>query len=162
MRIELLSGDRPAVVGPTADEAGIRHWTAACTPAGKAARLAELRAAGRRTLMVGDGLNDAPALAAGRRVGLACNGCGREPDRRRHRFPGRSAGARGEILDVARRAGRLVRQNLALAVFYNIGAVPLAMAGKVTPLIAAIAMSSSSLLVIGNALRLSRRRESRR
>ncbi len=161
LQIELLSGDRAAAVGPAAIEAGIGHWTAACTPADKAARLVALRASGRRTLMVGDGLNDAPALATADVSASPATAADVSQTAADIVFQGNRLAPIAEVLDVARRAGRLVRQNLALAIFYNIGAVPLAMAGKVTPLIAAIAMSSSSLLVIGNALRLSLRRENR-
>jgi len=70
-------------------------------------------------------------------------------------FQGEALRPVAETFQVARRASRLMRQNLALALLYNLVAVPLAISGEVTPLVAAVAMSSSSLLVIGNALRLS-------
>jgi Cu2+-exporting ATPase len=157
LAVELLSGDRPAAVADVARAAGIATWRAGCTPAAKEARLAELRAAGRRTLMIGDGLNDAPALAAADVSLSPATAADVSQTAADAVFQGDRLAPVVEVLDVAKRAGRLVRQNIMLAIGYNILAVPLAMAGLVTPLLAAIAMSSSSLLVIGNALRLSRR-----
>ena len=156
--VELLSGDRPLTVAAAAGAVGIGAWRAHCTPADKEQRLAALRAAGRRTLMVGDGLNDAPALAAAEVSVSPATAADVSQTTADAIFQGDRLSPVLELLEVARRSGGLVRQNIALTIVYNIVAVPLAMAGVVTPLIAAAAMSSSSLLVIANALRLSRRR----
>jgi Cu2+-exporting ATPase len=152
--VELLSGDRHHAVAAVATEAGLDRWRAEAGPADKAAHLAALARAGRKVLMVGDGLNDAPALAAAHASLSPSTASEATQNAADAVFQGDGLGAVPEILDVAQRAERTMRQNLALALLYNLAAVPLAIAGTVTPLIAAIAMSSSSLLVIGNALRL--------
>ena len=152
--IELLSGDRPAAVAEAAAAAGIDRWQAGATPAVKADRLATLAAEGKRVLMIGDGLNDAPALAAAYASLSPTTAAEATQNAADAVFQGDALGPVVEILHVARRADRLVRQNLALALLYNLSAVPLAILGDVTPLVAAVAMSASSLLVIGNALRL--------
>jgi Cu2+-exporting ATPase len=157
LTVELLSGDRPAVVARAATEAGVTSWRAQTSPAAKAQRLATLAAEGRRVLMVGDGLNDAPALAAAHASVSPATAAEATQNAADAVFQGDALRPVVEILDVARRAGHLMRQNLALALIYNLSAVPLAILGEVTPLIAAVAMSSSSLLVIGNALRLGAR-----
>ena len=154
MTVELLSGDRQPVVARLAAEAGLDCWRAGMTPVAKAARLATLAAEGRHVLMVGDGLNDAPALAAAHASISPAAAAEATQNAADAVFQGDSLAPVGEILDVARLADRLVRQNLVLALLYNLSAVPLAIMGEVTPLIAAVAMSSSSLLVIGNALRV--------
>jgi len=158
LTVELLSGDRQAAVGDVAQRLGITAWRAACTPAAKEQHLAALRAAGRRVLMVGDGLNDAPALAAADVSLSPASAADVSQTAADAIFQGELLAPVGELLQLARRTDRLVRQNITLAIAYNILAVPLAMAGLVTPLIAAAAMSSSSLLVIANALRLGWRR----
>ena len=152
--VELLSGDRPAAVARAAAEAGVGRWQAEVSPAGKAERLAALAAQGRRVLMVGDGLNDAPALAAAHASISPATAAEATQNAADAVFQGDALQPVVETIDVARRADRLVRQNLAIALVYNLSAVPLAILGEVTPLVAAVAMSSSSLLVIGNALRL--------
>jgi Cu2+-exporting ATPase len=158
LAVELLSGDRAPIVAALARALGIDHWRAGCAPAGKAAHLEALATAGRRVLMVGDGLNDAPALAAAH-VSLSPSAA---VDISRSAadaiFQGDRLQPVAELLAVAGRADRLIRQNLALAVAYNVLAVPLAVLGFVTPLIAALCMSGSSLLVVGNALRIGGRR----
>lgn len=150
----LLSGDRHDAVARIAQDLGIADFEAALLPADKVARLRALAAAGRRVLMVGDGLNDAPALAAG----FASMSPAAAADVSRAAadlvFQGAALAPVPAAIRVARRAGRLVRQNLALALLYNAVAVPLAVAGLATPLLAAVAMSSSSLAVTLNALRL--------
>ncbi len=160
--VELLSGDRPHAVALVAHACGLDVWRAEVSPAGKAERLAELARAGRRVLMVGDGLNDAPALAAAHASLSPATASEATQNAADAVFQGESLAAVPEILATARRAERTMRQNLALALLYNLAAVPLAIAGVVTPLIAAVAMSSSSLLVIGNALRLGAARAQRR
>ncbi len=158
LSVELLSGDQPQAVALAAANVGISQARATVGPAGKVAHLRELAAAGKKVLMLGDGLNDAPALAAAH-VSISPAGAAEATQNAADAvFQGDALGPIIEALTVSRRAGRLVRQNLVLALAYNLAAVPLAIAGAVTPLIAAIAMSSSSLLVIVNALRLGVRR----
>ncbi|MDH3233188.1 MAG: heavy metal translocating P-type ATPase [Alphaproteobacteria bacterium] len=157
LAVELLSGDRPATVAAIAARLDISHWRAAQSPADKCARLAELADAGRRVLMVGDGLNDAPALAAAHVSLSPSSAADLSQTAADAVFQGARLAPVLEALATSRRAGALVGQNFALAFGYNLLAVPVAVAGMVTPLIAALAMSASSVAVIGNALRLAAR-----
>lgn len=152
--IEIVSGDRPEPVRALASATGIDTSRAAMLPGDKVAHIGELQAAGKRVLMVGDGLNDAPALAAAHVSMAPANAAdiGRQAADIVFLHPGLDAVP--YAIRTARRAGRLIRQNFALAVVYNAIAMPLAFAGLLTPLIAALAMSGSSLLVVANALRL--------
>jgi Cu2+-exporting ATPase len=158
LAVQLLSGDRRPVVAAVAQKLAIDEWQAACKPADKTRYLEELVAAGRRPLMVGDGLNDAPALAAAHVSLSPSSAIDISQNAADAVFQGDLLQPVAELLEVARGADRLIRQNLGLALAYNLLAVPLAVLGFVTPLIAALCMSGSSLLVVGNALRLGGRR----
>ncbi len=156
LTVALLSGDREEAVAEAATGAGIGDWTGVVTPADK---IASLEARGREgpVLMVGDGLNDAPALAAAHvsmSPASAADITMRSADLV---FQGERLGPVVTALHVARRARTLAFQNFAIALAYNTVCVPLAMAGYVTPLVAAVAMSTSSILVTANALRLAGR-----
>lgn len=156
--VRLLSGDRSASVAAAAAAVGITAWQAEKTPAEKTAALAQLAGEGRHVAMIGDGLNDAPALAAAQASLSPASAVDIAQTAADVVFQGDRLAPVAETLALAMAARRAARQNLVIALGYNLLAVPLAMAGLVTPLIAAIAMSSSSILVIGNAMRLARGR----
>lgn len=154
LAVELLTGDRAPAARAVAEALGIARWSAERRPADKIARLEALAAQGRRVLMVGDGLNDAPALAAAYVSASPAEAADVSQTAADLVLQGEGLAPLAEALRVARIARRLVLQNFALALGYNAVAVPLAVAGLVTPLIAALAMSASSLAVTLNALRL--------
>lgn len=156
IRTGILSGDRATVVEALARTLGVASWRAELSPRDKVNAVSELSEKGAKVLMVGDGINDAPALAAAY-VSIApatAADVGRQAAD--FVFMHDSLKAVPVAIDVSRQAGRLIRQNFALAIGYNVIAVPIALAGYATPLIAAVAMSTSSLIVVANALRLNR------
>ncbi|MEQ9360300.1 MAG: copper-translocating P-type ATPase, partial [Rhodospirillales bacterium] len=152
--VSMLSGDRADVVRVVADRLNIASWRANLTPDEKVKHLSGLAIQGRKVLMVGDGLNDAPALAAGHASMSPATGADISQSAADFVFQGQSLSAVVDAISLARRSTSMVKQNFALAFMYNVIAVPLAVAGYATPLVAAIAMSSSSILVTLNALRL--------
>jgi P-type Cu2+ transporter len=156
LSVEMLSGDRNAPAQAVAREAGIATWRALSDPKQKTERLEALRAQGHKALMVGDGLNDAAALALAHVSISPASAAQASQAAADMVLQGDGLASIAEAIDVARAARRLVFQNFAFAAAYNALAVPLAAAGLVTPLIAAVAMSASSLIVMLNALRLAR------
>lgn len=152
--ILLLSGDRQASVARVAERLGIKDARAQTAPKDKLAILQDYKQQGRSVLMVGDGLNDAPALAAATASLSPATAADIAQVAADAVFQGDKLGPVLDLLHIADQARRLVTQNFALAALYNAIAIPIAVLGFVTPLIAAIAMSASSLIVIGNALRL--------
>jgi len=153
LAVEVISGDREPAVRAAARALGITQWRAEVTPVDKIARIDELSRQGRKVLMVGDGLNDAPALAAAHASISPVTATHVSQAVADAVFLGDQLAPVATAVRISRTALRLMRQNLWLAVFYNVLAVPVAIAGLVTPLIAAAAMSGSSLLVMLNALR---------
>jgi Cu2+-exporting ATPase len=153
MDMAILSGDRPEAVRPVAVELGL-FALPRLTPAGKVAEIERLRDAGMRVLMVGDGINDGPALAAGHVSIAPASASDVGQTAADLVFLGDSLMPVPVAVRAARRTRAIIAQNFALAIGYNALAVPLALFGLVTPLVAAIAMSTSSLIVVANALRL--------
>ena len=154
---EILSGDREGPVRTLAGELGVQSYVAGVRPRGKVDRLKALAAAGGKPLMVGDGLNDAPALSAAHVSMAPASAADVGRMAADFVFLHESLEAVPLAIEVSRKAGSLIRQNFALAVLYNCIAVPLAVLGHTTPLIAALAMSSSSVIVVLNSLRLRRK-----
>ncbi len=149
----IASGDVPSGVEPVAELLGVpAQW--GLSPQDKLATVQHWAAQGRNVLMVGDGLNDGPALAAGHASMAPSSASDASRQAADAVFIGDALMPVALTVAAARRTQAIVRQNFALAIAYNLVAVPLAIVGMVTPLIAAAAMSLSSLLVVANALRL--------
>ncbi|GHF19561.1 copper-translocating P-type ATPase [Kordiimonas sediminis] len=153
-RVILVSGDRKETVERVATEAGIDEWYGDRRPDDKIEILEKLKEDGATILMVGDGLNDAPALRAAHVSLSPSSATDVTQTASDFVFQGKSLTAVSEVLTVTHKTRRLVLENFALALGYNVIAVPLAVLGFVTPLVAAIAMSASSIVVTANALRL--------
>lgn len=153
-RIVILSGDRTEAVAPIARELNVAEFFGGLKPAEKIAHIENLAAQGAKVLMVGDGLNDAPALAAAYASISPIDAVHLAQTQADAVFLGERLAPVAAALAIARRAGALMRQNLSFAVLYNVIAVPIAMSGHATPLFAALAMSGSSVAVTLNALRL--------
>ncbi|RAZ90981.1 cadmium-translocating P-type ATPase [Mesorhizobium hawassense] len=152
--VDILSGDTAKACSEVAKSLGTDSFVPALLPSGKVEWIESLTRAGHKVLMVGDGLNDTPALRAAY-VSMApatAADIGRQAAD--FVFLRESLLAVPLAMDVSRKAGRLIRENITIAIVYNAFAVPIAILGYVTPLIAAIAMSASSLIVIANAMRL--------
>lgn len=156
LEVELLSGDTQEAVESLAEQLNITTWHAGKSPEGKLARLRELQASGERVVMIGDGINDVPVLA-GADVAIAMNGA---TDLARTRADAILLSPRlmriFEAIDISCATRRIMRQNMLWSVCYNFSALPLAAMGLIPPWLAAIGMSLSSLIVVGNALRLTR------
>ncbi|MFM2409692.1 MAG: Nitrogen fixation protein FixI [Pseudomonadota bacterium] len=149
----ILSGDRAVSVAPVARTLGLTAQTS-MLPQDKLDTIARQKVAGYKVLMVGDGLNDGPALAAGYASMAPASASDAGQQAADFVFMGDSLAPVAIAIRAAQRTQRIVRQNFVMAIGYNAIAVPLAIGGYVTPLIAAAAMSGSSLIVVANALRL--------
>ncbi|MCF8880049.1 cadmium-translocating P-type ATPase [Hyphobacterium sp. SN044] len=153
----LLSGDREGAVKDVAEALGITHWRAGLKPQEKIDEIEGFRARGHKALMVGDGINDAPALASAHVSVSPAAAADISQAAADLVLQGEGLSAIPDAVVVARAARRRVFENFGLTILYNCIAVPLAVFGFVTPLVAAIAMSGSSMIVTLNALRLARK-----
>jgi Cu2+-exporting ATPase len=156
LSLTLLSGDAPRRVQALAVRLGIPHRLGAATPERKLQRLRDTQAGGHAVAMVGDGVNDAPVLAQADVSFAMADGAGMA------RLAADAVLLSGRLGDVAqavrlaRRTQRVTQQNLAWAALYNLSCVPLALAGWLPPWAAGLGMATSSLVVVFNAMRLSR------
>ncbi|MEQ9260895.1 MAG: HAD-IC family P-type ATPase, partial [Roseovarius sp.] len=150
----LISGDTTQAVEALAHRLGITQWMAEALPADKAARVQAMAAKGQHVLMVGDGLNDTAALAAAHVSISPATALDAARVASDIVLLGADLSPLPAACDTARAATRRIRENFRIATVYNVVAVPLAVAGLATPLIAALAMSISSITVSLNALRL--------
>ena len=156
LSVTLLSGDASGPVAALAAAAGIEDWRAGATPQEKVAELEAMAEEGERVLMVGDGLNDAAALAAAQVSMSPASAVDASRSASDVILLGDRIDHVVDAWDLAKTAHRRVMQNFVLAFAYNSVTVPLAFAGFVSPLIAAVSMSASSIVVALNAMRLGR------
>lgn len=151
--ISILSGDRVGAVERCAAELAVTDYRGALKPADKAALLSDWKVEGSKPLMVGDGLNDAPALAAAHVSASFGHGVPATQVAADLVLPAKALSTVVVAHRTAVKAARIVRQNLAFAAVYNLVLIPIAVLGLASPLIAAVAMSASSIIVTLNALR---------
>ncbi len=157
LQVFLASGDQEDVVSAVARELDIHDARARLSPAQKLVLVQERQRAGGHVLMVGDGINDGPVLAAASVSCAMAQGSAVAQAAADMLLLNDSLGTLAEAIRTARRMRTIIRQNLGWALIYNLAAVPLAALGWVPPWVAAIGMSTSSLAVVLNAARLSRR-----
>ncbi len=153
VKLGLFSGDPSPEVGRLAAKLGITDWQDAMTPAGKYQRLKEYQQAGEKVLSVGDGINDAPLLSAADASIALSNAVDLSKNKADFVLLSNNLEAIPLLVDNARRARKIISENLGWALGYNISAIPLAMVGMVPPWLAALGMSASSALVVLNAFR---------
>jgi Cu2+-exporting ATPase len=153
-RVMLMSGDSDRAVAAIAGRLGIALFEARALPEDKAARIEALHAEGHKVLMVGDGLNDTGALASAHVSISPASALDAARVASDIVLLGRDLSALGDCLATARSARKRIKENFAIATAYNAVAIPIALAGFATPLAAALAMSTSSITVSLNALRL--------
>ncbi|MEO5345254.1 MAG: heavy metal translocating P-type ATPase [Magnetococcus sp. YQC-9] len=159
--VTVLSGDRRAVVEQVGRQTGVAGVESELLPEGKELRIAAFQQAGEVVAMVGDGVNDAPALARADVAMVVANATDLAVAAADVILLNRELTAVPRAFHLARRTLRIIRQNYRFSLFYNLLAIPLAMAGMVSPIVAAISMPLSSLVVVGNALRLRQPEEKR-
>jgi Cu2+-exporting ATPase len=150
----IASGDHAEAVSRVATRLGIGEWRAPLTPSEKLDYIRTLRASHETVIMVGDGINDAPVLAAADASVALDAGTALARASADAVSLGRGLGPLVAAAGIARRTQRIIRQNIAWAIAYNLTAVPLAISGFLAPWMAALGMSTSSLIVVLNALRL--------
>ena len=152
--IEILSGDIEPAVARAAIAANVKNFRFGLKPGEKLSRLNDLAATGKKVLMVGDGLNDAPALSAAHSSMAPASASDTGRMAADFVFTRDNLGSVWQCYAIAKQADLIVKENIALALVYNAIAVPLAISGELNPFIAAVAMSSSSILVVANSMRL--------
>jgi Cu2+-exporting ATPase len=154
LKTVIASGDREAAVARTAATLAIDDWHAGLSPADKLALIRDFRDRGETVVMVGDGINDAPVLAAADASVALDAGTALARASADAVSLGRQLGTIVDAMEVACKTRRIIRQNIGWAIVYNVTAVPLAVSGMLSPWMAALGMSLSSLIVVLNALRL--------
>ena len=152
--VEILSGDTQAAVADVADQLNISNYSASVTPAEKYDRLRALKAGGQRVLMIGDGLNDTAALCEAHVSISPSSALDAARSASDIVFLGENLDQLVGLIPLAKASQKRIAENFRIATFYNVIAVPVAIAGFATPLIAALAMSLSSISVTLNALRI--------
>jgi len=152
--IIMITGDNQTTANAVAEKTGILNVSAGILPAGKSEELTRLRAAGKVVAMVGDGINDAPALAAAD-IGMAmAEGSDIAMESADVVLMRSDLSSVVQAIEVSKKTFKIIKQNLFWAFFYNVAAIPLAMAGVLSPIVAAAAMAMSSVTVVMNSLRL--------